>query len=67
MKEFLLRSCLVTAILALPTLSACSPTVRVEAPEEPIVINMNVRIEHEIRIKVEREIDDLLEENQDLF
>ena len=33
---------------------ACSPTVRVEPPSEPITINLNVKIEHEIRIKVEK-------------
>ena len=48
-------------------LSACTPTVKVEAPEKPIEINMNVKIEHEIRVKVEKDIDELLSNNQDLF
>jgi hypothetical protein len=51
------------ALLAL----ACSPKVQVEAPKEPIVINMNIKIEHEVRIKVDREVDDLFRENEDLF
>ena len=46
---------------------ACQPTVRVEAPKEPIVVNLNVKIEHEVRIKVEKEVETLFEENPDLF
>ena len=45
---------------------ACTPTVRV-ATEEPITINLNVKIEHEIRIRVDKELDDLFDENSDLF
>ena len=47
--------------------AACSPTVRVEAPEKPITINLNVKIEHEIRIKVDRELENLFEEDKGLF
>ncbi len=45
----------------------CSPTVKVEAPDKPIVINLNVKIEQEVRIRVEREIEDLLAESPDIF
>ena len=48
-------------------LSACQPTVKVETPKEPIVINLNVRIEHEVRVKVDKELDTLFEENSELF
>ena len=48
-------------------MAACSPTVRMEAPEKPIEINMNVKIEHEIRVKVEKDIEEMLEENKDIF
>lgn len=46
---------------------ACQPTVRVEPPKEPIVVNLNVKIEHEVRIKVEKEVEELFEANPDLF
>lgn len=46
---------------------ACQPTVRLEAPQEPIVINLNVKIEQEVRVRVERELDDVIRENQGLF
>jgi hypothetical protein len=48
-------------------LAACQPTVKIEAPDKPIVINLNVKIEQEVRIKIEREVEDLLESEPDLF
>jgi hypothetical protein len=45
--------------------SAC--TVKVAAPDKPITINLNVKIEHEVRIKVEKELEDLFNEDSDLF
>jgi len=44
---------------------ACTPTVKVEAPDKPIEINMNINIKHEILIKVEKQVEELLED--DLF
>lgn len=54
-------------LFAAIALSACQPTVRVEAPKEPIVINLNVKIEQEVRVKVERDVEDLIESESDLF
>jgi hypothetical protein len=48
-------------------LSACNPTVKVEAPDKPIVINLNVKIEQEVRVKVEKDAEDLVNNNPDLF
>lgn len=45
----------------------CTPTVQVQAPEEPIVINMNVKIEHEVRVKVDEELDRVFEQDEDIF
>ena len=45
--------------------SACTPTIKVEAPDKPIEINMNVNIKHEILIKVEKQVEELLQD--DLF
>ena len=53
--------------LLLASLGACSPTVRLEAPDKPIVINLNVKIEQEVRIRVERDVDKLLADRQELF
>jgi hypothetical protein len=47
--------------------AACSPTVKVEAPDKPIVINLNVKIEQEVRVKVDRDVDKLVQSNPNLF
>ncbi|WP_420835600.1 YnbE family lipoprotein [Nitrincola lacisaponensis] len=54
-------------MLLIPLVAACTPTVQVAAPKDPITINLNVKIQHEILVKVDREIDTLLQENSDLF
>ena len=48
-------------------LTACTPTVKVDPPSEPITINLNVKIDHEIRVKVDRELEDLFSEDSELF
>jgi YnbE-like lipoprotein len=55
------------ALVILLALSACQHTVQVEAPKDPIVINLNVKIEQEVRVKVDKDVEDLLAENPDLF
>jgi Skp family chaperone for outer membrane proteins len=55
------------ALLMALALSACTPTVQVAAPKEPIEINLNVRIEHNIRVQVDKELEDLFEEDSELF
>lgn len=48
-------------------LVACNPTVKVEPPAEPITINLNVKIEHEVRIKVEKDLEGVFDEDSGLF
>ena len=48
-------------------LQACQPTVKVEAPDKPIVINLNVKIEQEVRIKIEKDAEELLQQRSDIF
>ena len=48
-------------------LVSCTPTVQVAVPNEPIAINLNVRIEHEIRVQVEEELDDIFSADSGLF
>ncbi|MEL6359918.1 MAG: YnbE family lipoprotein [Pseudomonadota bacterium] len=47
-------------------LSACA-TVKVEAPDEPIEINLNVNIQQEVRVTLEKDVRDLIEDNPDIF
>ena len=58
---------LLLAALALGGAFACQPKVEVTAPKEPITINLNVKIEHEIRVKVDQELDEAFSDNADIF
>jgi hypothetical protein len=55
------------AALWIVSLSACTPKVQIEAPKEPITINLNVKIEHEIRVKVDEDLENLFDEDDDIF
>jgi hypothetical protein len=57
---------MVTTLLV-AAIFGCSPKVQVEAPSEPITINLNVKIEHEIRVKVDKDLDHVFAEQQDIF
>ncbi|KAA6232473.1 YnbE family lipoprotein [Chlorobium phaeovibrioides] len=61
------RTALFAILVAGLFMTGCNPTVRVEAPDKPIVINMNIKIDHEIRVKVDKELDSLLDTKQGLF
>jgi hypothetical protein len=47
-------------------LSACTHKVQLET-KEPITININVKIDHEIRVKVDKELEDIFSEDSKLF
>ncbi len=48
-------------------MTACTPTVKVEAPDKPIEINMNIKIEQEVRVKVEKDLDAAFANDPELF
>lgn len=47
-------------------ISACTHKVEVSA-KEPITINLNLKIDHEIRVKVDKELDDIFSTDSDIF
>jgi hypothetical protein len=49
------------------TLGSCTPRVEVVPSDKPITINLNVKIDHEIRIKIEKELQEVLSEKTGLF
>ncbi|MBM3617069.1 MAG: YnbE family lipoprotein [Alphaproteobacteria bacterium] len=57
-------SCALAAVLLS---AACSPTVKVETPDKPITINMNINISHEIRMKVDKDLENTFEKNESIF
>ncbi len=54
-------------LVMLSPLAGCNPTVKVEAPDKPIEINLNVKIEHQIRLQVDRELENLFDEDSNVF
>lgn len=60
-------SAVLLIVYSLSLAAGCTPTVRVEAPKEPIEINLNVKIEHEIRVQVDKELEGLFEDDSELF
>ncbi len=67
MNKILQVACFTGVCWALISSIGCTPTVRVEASDKPITINLNVKIEHEIRVKVDKELDSILSEDSGLF
>lgn len=45
----------------------CTPRVEVVPSEKPITINLNVKIDHEIRVKVEKDLEKVFSEDSKLF
>jgi hypothetical protein len=48
-------------------LAGCEPTVKVEAPKEPITINLNIKLDADVRVKVEEEAKEDIAANPDIF
>jgi hypothetical protein len=42
---------MVPAMMAV--VAACTPKVQVEAPKEPITINLNIKLDADVRLRVE--------------
>lgn len=52
------------SLLCVPfVLAACTPTVEVAAPREPITINLNVKLEADVRLKVEQQAEEDVKNN----
>lgn len=47
--------------------AACQPTVQVAAPKEPITINLNVKLDADVRVKLEEQAEKDIEENPEIF
>ncbi|MBY0408088.1 MAG: YnbE family lipoprotein [Rickettsiales bacterium] len=55
------------SLLLLPLMFACTPTVKVEAPDKPIEINLNVNIEHHIKLEIQEDVKRSIAKNKDIF
>ncbi len=53
--------------ISLLCLCACNPTVTLEAPEKPVRIDLNIKIDHEVRVKLEKNVDNLVKSRPEIF
>lgn len=58
---------LVLTVVATAALFACEPTIKVEVPKEPITINLNIKIDAEVRVKLEETAKEDIEANPGIF
>ena len=58
------RKAIPIIFMGLVMLASCKPTVKVEAPDKPITINMNIKIDHEIRVKLDKDLESLYQEKK---
>jgi len=48
-------------------MTACAPTVKLESPKEPITINLNIKLDADIRVKLEEEAKKDIAANPGIF
>lgn len=58
---------LLAAATALVLLVPTTGCVTVRPPDKPIEINLNVRIEQEVLVRLQRDVDQLIRSNPDVF
>ncbi len=61
------RRVLLGALFLGGALAGCTPTVKIEAPKEPITINLNIKLDADIRVKIEEEAKEDIAANPDIF
>ncbi len=54
-QAFRRNSGVLAGLLVGMSLAACSPTVKVQAPKEPITINLNIKLDADVRVKLEQQ------------
>jgi len=55
------------ALTAAALCAGCQPKVQIVPSEKPIVIELNVNINQEIRVRLDKDVEDLIADNPDLF
>ena len=66
MNRILISSVLLMA-LGGTGMSACTHKVEIIPSDKPIIINLNIKIDQEIRVRLDKDIEDLLTNNPDIF
>lgn len=58
---------LLALLLAAGLTAACQPTVKVEPPSEPITINLNIKLDADVRVKLEEQAEQDIKANPSIF
>ena len=66
MKEIIYASFAGATLMGL-TLGGCTVTHKIAPSSEPIRIDINVKIDQEVRVRLDEEVEDLIADNPDLF
>jgi len=63
------HSLLAISVVGLAGIVGCTPTIRLQVPDKPIEINLNInmKIEQNVRVKLERELDKAAQANPGIF
>jgi YnbE-like lipoprotein len=56
-----------SVLLVIIMAAACTPTVQVQAPDKPIEINLNVKIEQHVKVSIEKDVSQAIKKNKDIF
>jgi len=54
-------------LMLVPLMLACTPQVQLQAPEKPIEINLNVNIEQHVKIEIQKDVQQAIRKNPDVF
>ena len=54
-------------IVTAAILTGCSPTVQLQAPDKPIEINLNVNIEHRVKVEIDKDVRQTINQRKDIF
>jgi hypothetical protein len=55
------------AVLVLPLALLLPACITVKAPDKPIEINLNVKVQQEVVVRLQKDAQDLIENNPELF
>lgn len=61
------RKILIAGFVTAALLSACQPKIQIIAPDKPIEINLTVKIDQQVRVRLDKDVEELIADNPDLF
>lgn len=66
-KQMLISKGLVTAAVILPLGLLLAGCIQVAAPDKPIEINLNVNVKQEVVVRLQKDAEDFIANNPELF